>query len=493
MARLACVDLPAFPLQVLLRRHPEWKDRPAVVVDHDKAQGRTLWANEAARQFGILPGMSYAQGLSLCAQLVAGVVSEPDIEAGLREALGILTTHSPRVEVVRDEPGVFFLDPTGLERLAPSASAWARGIRDDLAGAGLAASVVVGFSRFGAYAAARSFAHGTVFRSEADEREALGRIGLDRLNLPPGDRDHLARLGVHTVGAFLALPESGLTRRFSPATLRLHREGAQKDRPPLRPEMAPEPLTVHRHIDPPEAQADRLLFVAKQGLAVLTALLAEKYLALARLDLELRLEDLSFVRHAIEPAEPTLDRKVILNLVQLKWSGHAWTSPVSEMRLTAHPSVATTEQLSLFHQPRRDPAAADRALARIRAELGEDAVRTVRLREGHLPEAQWEWVRADRSRSPRARPVRTPRRVRRIFAKPLRLDGEMAHAVIGWPTRGSPADPAAHAGGPFPVSGGWWNREIRRRYFYVETESGQNLWIYFDEVRKRWFCQGLVE
>ncbi|MCL4236274.1 MAG: DNA polymerase Y family protein, partial [Deltaproteobacteria bacterium] len=166
MARLACVDLPAFPLQVLLRRHPEWKDRPAVVVDHDKAQGRTLWANEAARQFGILPGISWAQGLSLCAQLVGGVVPDADIEAGLREALGILTTHSPRVEVVRDEPGVFFLDPTGLERLAPSASVWARGIRDDLAGAGLAASVVVGFSRFGAYAAARSFAHGTVFPSE---------------------------------------------------------------------------------------------------------------------------------------------------------------------------------------------------------------------------------------------------------------------------------------------------------------------------------------
>ncbi len=493
MARLACVDLPAFPLQVFLRKHPEWRGRPAVVIDRDKAQGRTLWANDAARQSGILPGMSWAQGLSLCAQLVAGVVAQAEIEEGLREALVILTRHSPRVEVARDEPGVFFLDPTGLSRLAASASAWARGIRDDLAGAGLAASVVVGFSRFGAYAAARSFPHGTVFPTEADEREALGRIGLDRLNLPPEDRDHLARLGVHTVGAFLALPESGLTRRFSPATLRLHREGAQKDRPALRPEIPPEPLTVHRHIDPPEAQADRLLFVAKQGLAVLTALLAEKYLALARLEIEARLEDLSFVRHAIEPATPTLDRKVILNLVHLKWSAHAWSAPVSEMRLTAHAHAATAEQLSLFHQPRRDPAAADRSLARIRAELGENAVRIARPRDGHLPEAQWEWAGADRSRSPRARPVRTPRRVRRIFAKPLSLDGEMKHAGLGWRARGSPADPAVHAGGPFPVSGGWWNREIRRRYFYVETESGQNLWIYFDEVRQRWFCQGLVE
>ena len=32
MARMACVELPAFPLQLLLKRHPDWADRPVVVV-----------------------------------------------------------------------------------------------------------------------------------------------------------------------------------------------------------------------------------------------------------------------------------------------------------------------------------------------------------------------------------------------------------------------------------------------------------------------------
>ena len=32
--RLACVDLPAFPLQLLLRRQPEFREGPAAVVDY---------------------------------------------------------------------------------------------------------------------------------------------------------------------------------------------------------------------------------------------------------------------------------------------------------------------------------------------------------------------------------------------------------------------------------------------------------------------------
>ena len=48
--RLGCVDLPAFPLQLLLRRHPEWRAYPAAVVDQDKPQGLLLWVNENARE-----------------------------------------------------------------------------------------------------------------------------------------------------------------------------------------------------------------------------------------------------------------------------------------------------------------------------------------------------------------------------------------------------------------------------------------------------------
>ena len=79
MDRMACVDLPAFPLQLLLRRHPDWREHPVAVVDCDKPQGKILWVNERARAQRILPGMRYAAALSLAARLrAAGGAAEGD-------------------------------------------------------------------------------------------------------------------------------------------------------------------------------------------------------------------------------------------------------------------------------------------------------------------------------------------------------------------------------------------------------------------------------
>ncbi|HME61797.1 MAG TPA: DNA polymerase Y family protein, partial [Candidatus Binatia bacterium] len=74
-ARLACVDLAAFPLQLLLRRHPEWSAFPVAVVAEDKPQGVVLWVNEKARQQGVLPGLRYAAAFSLASALRAGEVA----------------------------------------------------------------------------------------------------------------------------------------------------------------------------------------------------------------------------------------------------------------------------------------------------------------------------------------------------------------------------------------------------------------------------------
>jgi protein ImuB len=47
--------------------------------------------------------------------------------------------------------------------------------------------------------------------------------------------------------------------------------------------------------------------------------------------------------------------------------------------------------------------------------------------------------------------------------------------------------------GPYIFSGGWWNREIHREYYFAETRRGDLLWLYFDRVRRRWFLQGAIE
>ena len=47
--------------------------------------------------------------------------------------------------------------------------------------------------------------------------------------------------------------------------------------------------------------------------------------------------------------------------------------------------------------------------------------------------------------------------------------------------------------GPCVVTGGWWVREVGREYYYVRTETGRCLWLYYDRRRQCWFLHGEVE
>ena len=206
MDRMACVDLPAFPLQLLLGSRAEWRDRPVAVVDSDKPQGKILWVNERARSFRILPGMRYAAALSLAGGLHAAEVSEKEIDKAVSTLSRRLRSLTPHVEPAEEDPGVFWLDASGLERLHGSLGNWAGLVRSELERCGFHGTVVTGFSRFGTYALARAKRGVIVLRNAADERAAARRVPLDRLALLPDTRDTLAKLGIRNVGEFICWP-----------------------------------------------------------------------------------------------------------------------------------------------------------------------------------------------------------------------------------------------------------------------------------------------
>ncbi|MEJ7597268.1 MAG: hypothetical protein WKG01_05095 [Kofleriaceae bacterium] len=197
---VACLDLPAFPLQLVWRDEPSWRAHPVVVIDEDRPQGMILWACERARRVGVLVGQRYAHALSLCGGLRARIVPPERIEAATSELRAALHRLSPRVEP--GEPGTFWLDGDGLARIflddgKPDGTAWGTAIASTATEYGMRGAVVVGFSRFATYAIARATRHGvTVLRGDADERAAASAVPLARLDVEPKLRDALARLGV---------------------------------------------------------------------------------------------------------------------------------------------------------------------------------------------------------------------------------------------------------------------------------------------------------
>jgi len=511
---MACVDLPAFPLQLLVREHPGWRDQPVAVVDKDKPQGVILWVNSRARRYRILPGMKYAQGLSLTSHLRAGVVSQVEIERQVRELTERLQFFSADVEALDREPGVFWLDGSGLSLLYPSLRKWAGLIGDELTKAGFVWMLGVGFTRFGTYAAAkgrhRSAATSTrrgrrhngtdgtsriVFFETPDVEHTHARaVPIDRLSFAPDTRDTLARLGITTLGGFIDLPREGIRKRFGDDAHRLYLLARDELYAPLQAAPHPDPIVAQVAFDSPEMCVGRLMPIIEMMLGSLLSLIGERVALLVTVTLRLVLDNKDHLIEHLKAAKPTLDARQILQLIDLRLNQLELRSGVVDLALEATSVSARHRQGNLFEErPPRDFEAINRAFARLRAEFGDHAVMHARLREGHLPEARYEWRPLERIDAPAPRRVKLQPLVRRIYPRPIALVGQSRNTHEGVFLSTLTDGAVRELIGPYVISGGWWIRRVHREYYFARTVTGRWLWVYYDRRRRKFYQQGAVE
>jgi protein ImuB len=500
---IACLILQEFPLQLLLKRQPLWREHSVVVVDRDAAQGIILWSNEQARANRILPGMRYAAALSLLSGLRAGEVSPGDVGSAIEALVATLRFYTPDVEPSRDEPGVFWLGASGLSLLYPSLLRWAELVRDEVTRAGFDATLVVGHTRVGTYASAKDLGArgGTrlhVMESPGEERECAAHVSLTRLALEPDVRDTLDRLGITTLGGFLELPANGVRTRFGKEAHRFHQEASGALATPFQPLAPREPVQASVHLDDPETSLERLLTVIDRELRSLSRTLDARAHVLVSVAIRLSFDDGSCAAERLQPASPTLDLTQIVELLHLRLAAvleaYAHARGVTGIEIECEGAPGMHTQTELFTtRAARDAAAAARAMARVRAELGDHAVVRAVPREGHLPEARFAWEPVDAVAEPKPRAVKSPSLVRRIHTRAIPFSPGRhrdAHAEL---IRHIDEGTVRETVGPFIMSGGWWSREVQREYYFVRTSNHRVLWMYYDRPRMGWFIQGEVE
>ena len=495
-ARLACVLVPALPLQLVLRAHPEWQDDPVVVVEDDRPMAPILWSNRAARAQRIVPGLRFAQARALSSRLHAEVVSQATIEAAVEALLATLLPCSPRIEPILVQPGLFWVDPEGLSGLFGDYERWARTVHGRLAAERFVAAVVVGFSRGPLWAIGSTRADTLVVKDAVEEQRLCGRVPLDRLGLPPALVSELALLGVERVGSLLALPLSQLRTRYGAEAARVHQFLSGKTWSPLLPRVPELPLRLELEVEPPDDDLARLSFGFKAVLQrALPQLRAEQH-AVTAIELRLSLERGGERSERIEAAAPTLDAVQLVELIRLRLSGADLGGKVAYITLELEHLRVHPLQLGIAHddgKKKRDFEAAGRAIARLRASFGAQAVTRARLREAHLPEASFRFEPVAELTLPRELQAPSdPPLVRRLYPKPVPLDSPASHEPERWlGTHG--AVRAMH--GPYRIAGGWWSpRGARERdYCFVETQTGELLWLFYDRARRRWLMHGSVE
>jgi protein ImuB len=316
----------------------------------------------------------------------------------------------------------------------------------------------------------------------------LAPLGLDVLDLPAGDRDALRGIGLRTLGDCLRLPRPGLLRRFGrPLVETLDRALGRVADP--RPPFVPSPRFATRLELPAEVSAaELLLFAAHRLLLELEGFLRARGGGAERLRFHLFHRQGEPTHVEVGLASPGRDPRRLLGLLRERLTQTPLPGPVGALSLEVSDlSPLSPRSRDLFEGEGEGGQDGVRLVERLRARLGEEAVRGLCLVADHRPERAFQWGESSQGETPRrgvAPEGETPRRGVSGGLRPLWLLPEPA--------------PLQREGltlicGPERVESGWWDgADAVRDYFVAEDSGGSRLWV-FRERRgdRRWFVQGI--
>jgi protein ImuB len=495
MTAFACIFVPDFPVEALLRAEPDLR-AGALAVLEGKAPLQTIFAlNEKARHAGVSTGMTKLQ-VEACPDLVLRPRSLLQEAAAHAALLDCAQSFSPRVEDVGCD--TVLLDLAGMEPLFGPLPKIARDVARRASGLGLKANVAVASNPDTAALAAHGFS-GVIVIPEGREAEQLGNLPLEVLFTEGHDLqtlEVLERWGIRNFGALATLPEIALCERLGQEGIRLQQLARGRSSRSLVPVEPPLVFEEAIELEYPLVLLEPLAFLLARLLDQLCGRLGARALATQELNLDLTLEcsapdhvgtdaparpgraqaRQNFHRTLRLPV-PLLDAKVFLKLLQLDLNAHPPGAPIVKVQLSAAPVRPRAAQSGLFLPPSPEPEKLELTLARIAGIVGENKVGSLQLLDTHRPEAfrmrrfdpHMEEQAARKTKASRNnKSVESQKQnesavtAMRIFRPPLRATVTLQEgrpARIECPKRKEICGEILWAAGPWRASGDWWEQE----------------------------------
>ena len=508
----ACVYIPDFSVEAMVRAEHLLRERAVAVLDGKPPVVRIIALNERARQMGMEAGMTKLQA-ALFGDAVLRPRSREQEKAAHSALLDVAFGFSPRVEDAAKDR--VLLDLCGMERLHGSAANMARELASRVNATGLEANVAIAGNPDSAMHAACGFT-GTTVIPNGEETRRLGvlpiNVLLESFDLPRTAKtqsavirerdklrgqmlDTLERWGVRDFRTLALLPEHALASRLGEAGARLQRlaRGAEKRtltlcEPEFRFEEAFE-------LEFPVENLEPLSFILNRLLEQLCARLESRALAVHALNLRLQLErrvadeetttqkELSgsdnvsgkpiFERHLRLPVAMR-DAKVFLKLLQLDLSTHPPGAPIVKLWISAQPAPPRSAQRGLFLPLTPEAEKLEITLARIISIVGEHRTGIARLLDTHRPDA----FTVERFAAPGELPIHTltlsevtnpPSYALRIFRPAQRLKVRVADGrptaiqSVTQPDQPPLQGTVVWSAGPWRCSGEWWGERGESR------------------------------
>jgi protein ImuB len=516
----ACLFVPDFPVQAVVRLEPELQGKPVAVLAGAPPLTKVFAVNREARNLGIETGMTKVQ-----AEAFRGILwrwrSLSQEATAYAALLDCAWTISPRVEdgaklEEQDFSDTAVLDIAGCETLFGSPEKIAHDLRRVASEVGFETNVAVAGSSLAAVCAAQGFAGVTVI-PDGEEGLRIGRLSLEALRIPFEFVETLKRWGIRTCAEFAALPEISIVERLGQEGLHWWRLARGAEIQPLIAKEFPSHFEEHMDLDSPVELLEPLLFVLNRLLEQLCARLRMHILAIGEIKVTLTLErndsrskEPVFHIRTLRLPVPAKDSKLLLKLLQLDLEAHPPSLPVTAIRMLTVPVKARSRQLGLFLPLSPDPERLEITLARIQSTVGEGRVGSPVLLDTHRPNAfqQAHFVLPEMKENHSAKEKQTTAAMR-IFRPPFLATVEFREGKpVLFSCEGARRQVLAFAG-PWRTKGDWWSEtawardewdiEVRTLRQKVqpdgkeEAEATALYRVYKDLRAKRWFVEGIYD
>ncbi|MDF3981457.1 DNA polymerase Y family protein [Luteibacter sp. PPL201] len=449
----ACLRFPGLAFSAAFAAAPE--AGPSALVDQQARQRLIALPNAEAAIQGVRRGQSLAAARALCPALVVRL-RDRDAEASLLAELAAWCYQfSGHVSLV--PPQAILMEVGASLRLFDGWPRLVEQLREGLSAQGHTHTIAATPFPAAAWVFAAS-ADGLALHDIDGVRRLLGSLPLTQSGLPTAAIKGLQAMGFRRLDEVFHLPRPELTRRIGRQALgwldRLRGEA-----PTALPAWQP-PADFRQRIEF-DAELDGsqpLLFPLRRLTRALANQLAARDGGVQRFTLTLEHARGESTRVVVAMAAPQRDAERLFELARTRLERTTLDSPARALELHA-------DELPTFRPPVRDlfePIKGDgldwaTLDERLRARLGDAALKQIEQVADHRPERAWRYAAPHASVSPpmQRRPLWLLRRPEPLGTDPVLLAG------------------------PERIESGWWDDgDVRRDYYIVRTPQGQQAWAY---------------
>ena len=270
-------------------------------------------------------------------------------------------------------------------------------------------------------------------------------------------------MGLRTLSQVLALPRDTLARRF-PAQVQQHLDTLLGERAlALDCYVPPDRFDGRIELNFEVESHQALLFPLRRMINDLAAFLASRDGGVQRFTLHLEHAQGPDTLLKVGLLAAERDPAMLFELAKGRLEPLQIPAPVRNLRLVADDLPPFVPQHQALFDPRAQQAQPwEQLRERLRARLGDEAVKGLSAQADHRPECAWQAVEQGARASLQLMPGSRPGW---LLPTPLALD-DAGHRLLGQAER---------------IESGWWDGgDVRRDYYRIETREGLRGWAYRD-------------